>query len=74
MFDHDKNYAELCIENYVLEKNHSTLSKQLTNIFVKFCTFKTFRPVKIKLKAEPTKPKKVVGLSACDERLFMVSS
>ena len=48
-FNHDKNYAELCIENYFPEKNHSTLSKQLTNIFVKFCIFKTYRPVKIKL-------------------------
>ena len=32
------------------EKNHSTLSKQLPNILIKFCTFKTFRSVKIKLK------------------------
>ena len=50
MFNHDKNYTELCIENYFSEKNHSALSKQLTNIVIKFCTFKTFRPVKIKLK------------------------
>ena len=43
MFNHDKNYTELCTENYFSEKNHSMLPKQLTNILVKFCTFKTFR-------------------------------
>ena len=43
-------YTELCVENYFPEKNHSTLSKQLTNTVIKFCTFKTFRPGKIKLK------------------------
>ena len=70
MFNYDKNYTELCIENYFFEKNHSTFSKQLTHILVKFRTFETFRPVKIKLKVEPIKPKKRVGLSACDERFF----
>ena len=41
MFNHDKNYTELCIENYL---------KHFINILIKFCTFKTFRPVNIKLK------------------------
>ena len=43
MLNHDKNYAELCIENYFPEKIHSALSKQLINILMKFCTFKTFK-------------------------------
>ena len=43
MLNHDKNYTELCIENYFPEKNHSTLSKQLTNILIKFCFSKTFK-------------------------------
>ena len=50
MFNHHEKYTELCIENYFSEKNHSTFSKQLINVFIKLCTFKTFRPVKIKLK------------------------
>ena len=50
IFNHDKNYTELCIENYIPEKNHLTLPKQLTNILIKLCTFKTFRRVTIKLK------------------------
>ena len=50
MFNHDKNYTELCIENYIPEKNHATLPKRLTNILIKLCTLKTFRRVKIKLK------------------------
>ena len=49
-FNHDKNYTELRIENYIPEKNHSALSKQLANILIKFCTFKTLRPANIKLK------------------------
>ena len=32
-FDHDKNYTELCIENYFPEKNH------LTKIFSKNLAF-----------------------------------
>ena len=52
--NHYKNYTGLCIENYFPEKNHSALSKQLTNILIKFCTFKlsiskTLRTVEIKL-------------------------
>ena len=35
-FNHDTHYTELCIENYFPKKNHSTLSKQLTNIVVYF--------------------------------------
>ena len=49
-FNHDKNYTELCIKSYFPEKNHSTLSKQLTNILITFCTFQMSRPIKIKLK------------------------
>ena len=49
-FNYDKDYTELCIENYFPEKNHSALSKELTIILINFCTFKTFRPVKVKLK------------------------
>ena len=37
----------MCIENYFPKKNHSALSKQLENIHIKFCTFKTFRTVKV---------------------------
>ena len=49
--NHDKNHTELYIKNYFPEKNHLALSKQLTNNLIKFCTFKTFRPIKnIKLK------------------------
>ena len=37
-FNHNqKNNAELCIENYFPEKNHSTLSKQLPSILIEFC-------------------------------------
>ena len=50
MSNHHKNYTELCKENYFSEKNHSVLSKQLTNTLIKLCTLKMFRPVKIKLK------------------------
>ena len=49
-FNHDKNHTELCIENYFPEKSDLFLSKQLTNILIIFYTFKTFRPVKIKVK------------------------
>ena len=40
---HDKNYTELCIENYFAQKNHSALSKQLTTIFIKFLTFNSIQ-------------------------------
>ena len=62
-FNHDKDYSELCIENYFPEKIHSTLSKQLTNIVVKFCTFKTFRLVKIKIKV-------VIKCKACHQNFY----
>ena len=38
--NHDRNYTELCTENCFPEKNHSALSKQLTDILIKFCSFK----------------------------------
>ena len=43
MLNHDKSYTELCIEDYFLEKNRSNLSKQLTNILIKFVFCKTFK-------------------------------
>ena len=39
-FNHDKNYTELCTKNYFPEKNHSNLSKQLTNILIRFLLLK----------------------------------
>ena len=48
-FNHEKNDTRLCIENYFPEKNHWALPKQLTNILITFCTFKIFKPVKVKL-------------------------
>ena len=50
-FDHNKkNYTELRVENYLPEKSHSTLPKQLTNILIKLGILKMFRPVHFKLK------------------------
>ena len=50
MLNPDKSYTELCGGNYFLEKNYSTLSKQLTNILIKF--FKSGKQVK-KLLTKP---------------------
>ena len=63
-FNHDKkNCTELYLENHLSERKHSTLSKQLTIIFIKFSISKMFRPVKIKLK--------VVSNSTISPRLTM---
>ena len=44
------NFHGIVYRKLLPEKDHSTLSRQLTNILIKFRTFKTFRPVKIKVK------------------------
>ena len=45
-----RNYTELTVVNYLPEKNHATLSKQLKNILINFSIFKMFKSFKIKLK------------------------